>query len=495
MSKKYISIKWEITFFIVVLLVAVIGSLSYFVLDSQKKSLTAEVKLRGLSIAKNLASNIADPLLSEDELAVASILSDAMANKGVNYAQVAGLDNKIRAHNNMELMGGKYEEPKDAFEIESGTFRILMINGTGGERVMDFSSPVMAKGRLKLGTVHIGVSYSLVEDVLNKAFINVLVISIIAIILGIFGAFFLGVGISRPINVLASGAKIIGTGNLSHKIVVKSKNELGALAGVFNMMTTDLKNAQEMMVKQQRMERELEVAKEIQLSLIPKNIAEIEGYEVGTYYSPAKEVSGDYYDVIPLGHDKFGFVVGDVSGKGVPAALVMTMARSIIHSESDADLESHVTLQKLNQILYPDLREGMFVTVFYGVLDAASGMVDMASAGHNDTYVCGNGEVTPHNPKGFPIGTDPGPRFDKVVKNEKFKLQKGEVLVAFTDGITEAMDPDKKEYGDERFIEIIRASSGRTAAEIVDTIVKDVEKFARNAEQSDDISLLVIKRK
>ena len=494
MAKKFMSIKWEITFFIVVLLVVVIGSLSYFVLDSQKKSLTLEVKLRGLSIAKNLANNIADPILGEDELAVASILSDVMANKGVKYAQVVGLDNKIRAHNNMELMGGKYAEPKDAREIEAGNFRILMISGADG-RIMDFSSPVMAKGKLNLGTVHIGVSYSIIEDVLNKAFLNVLVISIIAIMLGIVGAFFLGVGISRPINVLANGAKIIGTGNLGHRIVVKNKNELGALAAVFNMMTTDLKNAQEMMVKQQRMERELEVAKEIQLSLIPKDIAAIDGYEVAAYYSPAKEVSGDYYDVMSLGRGKYGFVVGDVSGKGVPAALVMTMARSIIHSESDADLESHITLQKLNQILYPDLREGMFVTVFYGILDAATGMVDMASAGHNDTYVCGKDGVVPHNPKGFPIGTDPGPRFDKVVKNDKFKLEKGEILVAFTDGITEAMDPDNKEYGDGRFIEVIGASAGKSAVEIADNIVKDVEKFTRNAEQSDDISLLVIKRK
>jgi len=368
---------------------------------------------------------------------------------------------------------------------------------TGGEsgKIMDFSSPVLAKGKLKLGVVHVGVSYSVVEDVLNKAKINVLVISIIAIALGILGAFFLGVGISRPINVLAEGAKIIGTGNLAHKIKVNSKNELGALAAVFNMMTADLKNAQEMMVKQQRMERELEVAKEIQLSLIPKDIAAIEGFEVGTFYSPAKEVSGDYYDVIPLGHDKFGFVVADVSGKGVPAALVMTMARSIIHSESDAELQSHVTLQQLNRILTPDLREGMFITVFYGILDAASGAVDMASAGHNDTYVCGKNGIEPHNPKGFPIGTDPGPRFDKVVKNDAFTLQKGEVLVAFTDGITEAMDPENNEYGDARFMDVIKSAYALPAAEIVDAIIKDVAKFARGAEQSDDISLLVIKRK
>ena len=495
MAKKYTSIKWEITFFIVALLVVVIGSLSYFVLDSQKNSLTTEVKLRGLSIARNLSNNVADFILTDDELASARLLSDAMNNKGVRYAEVVGADNKVKAHNDLGVIGTVYSEPGDSEEIEAAPYRIIMIHDKTAGKIMDFSAPVIAKGKLKLGTVHVGMSYSIVEDVLNKAFINVLVISIIAIALGIFAAFFLGASIAKPINVLAKGARMIGAGNLGNKIVVKSKNELGALAGIFNMMSTDLKNAQEMMVKQQRMERELEVAKEIQLSLIPKDIAVIEGFEVATYYSPAKEVSGDYYDVMPLGHDKFGFVVADVSGKGVPAALVMTMARSIIHSESDEDLESHITLQNLNRILFPDLREGMFVTVFYGILDAASGVVDMASAGHNDTYVCRNGMIESHNPKGFPIGTDPGPTFDKVVKNEKFTLGKGEVLVAFTDGITEAMDPEKNEYGDARFMDVIKASSGHSAAEIADAIVKDVEKFAKNAEQSDDISLLVIKRK
>ncbi len=495
MAKKHSSIKWEITFFIVALLVAVIGSLSYFVLDSQKKSLTEEVKLRGLSVAKNLSNNIADAMLTEDELTSMRLLTDAAANKGVKYAEVVDEAGKIKACDDMEKMGSKYLEPQNASEIEAGENRIIIYTDEKLGRMLDFSSPVVAKGKLKLGTAHVGISYSVVEDVLNRAFINVLVISIIAIALGIIGAFAMGIGIASPINVLAKGAKTIGAGNLDFKIKVKSNNELGALAGVFNMMTHDLKKAQEVMVKQQRLERELEVAKEIQLSLIPKDIAAIEGYDVSAYYSPAKEVSGDYYDVMPLDNGKFGFVVGDVSGKGVPAALIMTMARSILHAEADSFYESHVTLQRLNQKLFPDMREGMFITVFYAVLDPESGRIDMASAGHNDTYVEGNGEIVSHNPKGFPIGTDPGPRFDKVIKNDKFTIEKGQVLVAFTDGITEAMNREKQEYGDDRFVAIIKASSGKSAAELVDAVVKDVSAFAGGADQSDDISILVIKRK
>ncbi len=492
------SIKWEISFFIVLFMIIVIGVLSFFILKAQKESLTNEVKLRGLSIAKNLANNISDFILTEDELSIARIISETMNNKGVEYAIIVDEKNTIKAHNNLEMLGTYYKEPANTKIIEEKPYKILFYIDDKGHKKIDFSAPVIAKGKIKLGTVHLGISYSLIEDVIKTAYIKVGIISAFAILFGIIGAFILGITITKPIGELANGARIVGTGNLDYKIKVKSNNELGELADIFNVMTINLKKAQEVMIKQQRLERELEVAREIQLSLIPKDIVKIPGYKINAFYKSAKEVGGDYYDILQINREKFGIVMGDVSGKGVPAALIMTMARSILHSVALKNFNepANETLKELNSILYKDIKEDMFLTIFYGLLDINRNIIDIASAGHNDTLVFRKktGLVEPYNPKGFPIGTDPGPRFDKVIKHEEILLEKSDIMVIYTDGITEAMNKENKEYGDGRLLEVIKNNGNKNSKDLLDAIISDVNNFVNGAEQSDDIALVVIER-
>jgi serine phosphatase RsbU (regulator of sigma subunit) len=497
-SRRRTSIKTEVTFFITVLMVAVIGVLSFSILQSQKISLTNEVKLRGQSIAKNLAGSIADFLLTEDGLSTARIMQDVMNNRGVEYALVADETGKIKASNKPEQLGTAYKEPDEMGKLEPVPNKIIIVQGPDGKRSIDFSAPVIAKGRIKLGTVRLGISYSIIDDVLNAAYIKTGIISIASIVFGIFGAFVLGAAITKPIGVLAEGAKAIGTGDLDHKIKIKSRNELGELASAFNVMTVDLKKAQESAMKQHRMEKELEVAREIQLSLIPKGITEIEGYKIDAFYKPAREVSGDYYDIIPLSKERFGFVMGDVSGKGVPAAMIMAMARSVLHSEARKayDQPAGETLKMLNAIIAPDIKNGIFITVFYGILDLKRNIINIAVAGHNDTllYKKNGGDVLPYNPKGFPLGTDPGPRFDRIIKSEDVLIEKGDKMIIFTDGITEAMNKANDQFGDARLIEAIKNTGTKTGKEMMDSIMSDVDKFVDGAEQSDDIALLVLSR-
>jgi len=495
-AKKYSSIKREITFFIIVLMLFVIGGLSFFMVKTQTESLEAEIKLRGLSIAKNLAGGIGDALLTDDELGMARLLSDAMENKGVRYAFVVDEKEIIKAHNRIERIGGRYEPAAVFNVVETEPYRIIIVE-RDGEKIINFEVPAVARGRLTLGTVHLGISYSLITDVLNDVYVKIAVIAFVVIVLGIAGAFFLGAAITKPIAVLAKGAGIIGTGNLDYKVKVKTKNELGALAGVLNMMTRDLKSAQEVVIKQQRMEKELEVARDIQLSLIPGNLEEIKGYEVAAYYKSAKEVGGDYYDLMPLGEGKYGFVMGDVSGKGIPAALIMTMCRSILHAESRMNETPDGAIRALNREIYRDMHEGMFVTIFYAVLDTKNNTLNMVSAGHNDTLVLrsAGGEVEAYNPKGFPIGTDPGPRFDKVLKNEVITINAGDKTAIFTDGISEAMNEAREEYGQERLINIMKANTGKSSSEIMKILKKDLADFVGDYEQSDDIAVMIFEKK
>ncbi len=490
------SIRLELTLFIAALVLVITGGLSLLVLSAQEKSLKEELQLRGATIAGGVAGSIADPLLTDERLSMSSIIADGMKNKGVKFIIVTDEKGVVKADNTIKKEGSSYSVPEADEVLESGGSGVTVYNDREHGKIIHFTAPVIAKGRLKLGTVHAGISYAVVDDVLKAAYFRVVIISLGALLLGIIGAFLLSGEITKPVKKLAEGARIIGTGELGHIIEVKSGNELGELAESFNKMTSDLKAAQDSLVKKQRLERELEVAREIQLSLIPKDIAKVEGYEIAAYYNPAREVGGDYFDVIPFGGGKTGFVVGDVSGKGVPAAFIMTMARSIIHSEASPEFSSMDILKKLNATIYPDMRDGMFITVFYGVLDQAKNEIDLASAGHNDTIVfrAKQGQVEKYNPKGFPIGMDPGGRFDKVVKNEKVKINKGDSVVLFTDGITEAMNIKNEEFGQEKMEEIMASSSDFSAQETADRIIKAVENFAAGAEQSDDIALIVLKR-
>jgi len=488
------SIKWEIAVFISVLITVVTAGISFLVLDTQKRSLTNEVKLRGLSIANNLASNVADFILTEDELSTASLLKAAMDNNGARYAFVADAG-VIKAHNNIDLNGSRYNEIKDFEIIEDPKYDIRLYRAENGEKVIDFKSAVLAKGKLNLGELHFGLSYGVIEKVLKEAFLNVLVIALIAVALGITGSIMLAMTITKPIGILAEGAKMIGAGRLEHQIKVKSRNEIGQLAAIFNMMTVDLKKAQEAAIKHNRLERELEVAREIQMSLIPKAMERIPGFEVAAYYEPAKEVGGDYYDLIALPDGRFGIVMGDVSGKGVPAAFMMTMARSILHSEAPAMPDPATAMKRLNKVIYPDMKDGMFITVFYAMLAPASGEVNMSSAGHNDTYVIRTaGNIEKYNPKGFAIGMDPGARFDKKIESQAVSMQNGDSLIVFTDGITEAMNAKNEEYADERLEKVCAQNAGKSAQETVEAIIKDVKAFVSGAAQSDDIAVLVIKK-
>ncbi|HRU38495.1 MAG TPA: HAMP domain-containing protein, partial [Candidatus Goldiibacteriota bacterium] len=288
MTKKTTSIKAELIFFIAALVISVVAVSSFLALEAQKRALTAELKLRGQSIARNLANSVADFMLTEDELSVSRIMLEAMNNKGVMYALVVNDKNRIKAHNSVESLGTEYVEPKAVQELESGENRIIITSGAEGERIMDFSYPVMAKGKLKLGVLRLGIDYRVIEDVIRAAYVRAIVIALFALLLGVAGAFILGITITRPVAALARGAREIGKGNLDARISVKSNNELAELAETFNSMAADLKVAQENAIKQQRMEKELEVARDIQLSLIPRNIAEIKGYKINAFYKAAK---------------------------------------------------------------------------------------------------------------------------------------------------------------------------------------------------------------
>src|SRR4051812_28848323 len=239
----------------------------------------------------------------------------------------------------------------------------------------------------------------------------------------------------------------------------------------------------------QRFEQELEVARLIQQHFLPKELPELPGWQISAYYRPAREVGGDFYDVIPLPDGRVGFVVGDVTDKGVPAALVMSATRSVLRASAQRLIEPGAVLERLNEHLCPDMPEKMFVTCLYGVLDVESGRLRFANAGHDLPYVKTANGVVELRARGMPLGLMPGMFYEE----KEITLEPGDSVLLHSDGVVEAHDPERAMFGFPRLKETVAAAPG--GQQLIDRVLSDLDTFTgAGAEQEDDITMVTLER-
>ncbi len=244
-----------------------------------------------------------------------------------------------------------------------------------------------------------------------------------------------------------------------------------------------------------RAERDLAFARRIQLNLMPADPPAPEGWEIAFAYRAARMVGGDFYDVYDLpatGH-RLGLVVADVTGKGLPAALMMAFSRAVMRAAAYNGSGPSDALQRTNRVLVRDARTGLFLTALMAVLDPADGRLRYASAGHEFPLLRRRGSRRPRelSSQGAMLGLFEHPS----VRDRTVTLQPGDLFVAYTDGVTDAAAPDGRRFGSERLIEVIREVGEATAQEVVATIMTALEQFAGDAEPADDITLLAIRRR
>ncbi|HET9740122.1 MAG TPA: SpoIIE family protein phosphatase [Solirubrobacteraceae bacterium] len=239
----------------------------------------------------------------------------------------------------------------------------------------------------------------------------------------------------------------------------------------------------------QRFEQELEVARLIQQNFLPKQLPELAGWQVAAYYRPAREVGGDFYDVIPLPGGKVGFVIGDVTDKGVPAALVMAATRSVLRASAQRLISPGEVLERVNEHLCPDMPEKMFVTCLYGVLDPASGHFRFANAGHDLPYVKTAEGSVELRARGMPLGLMPGMPYEE----KEMVLAPGDSLLLHSDGVVEAHDPQGAMFGFPRLKEAVAHYPG--GGELIDRVLADLRAHTGpDAEQEDDITMVTLQR-
>lgn len=241
---------------------------------------------------------------------------------------------------------------------------------------------------------------------------------------------------------------------------------------------------------------DLSVAHEIQHAILPQhfrlNINNAEEVNIHASMMAAKDVGGDFYDFFRIDENHFGFTIADVSGKGVPAALFMAVSRTLIKATGLRGIASNECMRIANDMLCGESVDSMFVTVFYGIYDIQTHTIDFTNAGHNQPYVIHNdGTIEPLPLAGnIALGAFDGMPY----KNASYHMQPGDILTMYTDGVTEAINEAKVEYGDSRLENLLRTLAGSTSKEVVDAINASVKEYAGEEPQSDDITQLVIKR-
>src|SRR6266403_161682 len=222
----------------------------------------------------------------------------------------------------------------------------------------------------------------------------------------------------------------------------------------------------------------------------------INGFQISGINVPARQVSGDYFDYIHVDQERLGVAIADVSGKGVPASLIMAICRSVLRAEAAGNPSPADVLRKVNRQLYPDIKEDMFISMAYLVLDHQHDGVMLARAGHDAPlwYQGQSQTVTPVKSPGMVVGIDSGSVFDRLTVDFAVPLERNDCLVLYTDGVTETLDSEGDEYGVDRMMQSVRASANDGAQAIVKRIIEDVREFTGSVPQNDDITVIAIRK-
>lgn len=372
-------------------------------------------------------------------------------------------------------------------------------NGKSREVTFPIVEPNSGATAHALGWVQIVVRESAITERIVASGIELATIALFTLLLGCVLSTILIAVFVQPIQALSDSVRAIGEGTMVADIGASGNDQIDDIARAFNEVTAKFRAAQGHLIEQERLQQEMQVAQEIQQMLLPRHVPELEGFELGSLYRAAKEVGGDYYDFLPVDDRTVGVVVADVSGKGVPGSLVMTMIRTALRMEARGNRSASDVMSKMNAFVTEDMKKGMFVTMFYVVLDSVNRVVSYASAGHNPMILYrGESDATYFlKPKGIPVGIDVPDEelFRKTISVEKLTLRQDDMLVIYTDGITEAMNPDRDQFGEGRLLAAIKRYGHLTAQEFADALNREIQEFTGGAPQNDDITLVAIKER
>ena len=244
------------------------------------------------------------------------------------------------------------------------------------------------------------------------------------------------------------------------------------------------------LIEKQRLQAQLEIARQVQPELLPATDPQLEGFDISAYNFPTEEVSGDYYDWVRIYEDQIGIVIADVSGKGVPAALLMAFLRASLRAATHIGYSPHISMSKVNYLLWESIERNQFVTAFYGVLDATNRTLAYSNAGHNPPILMdADGNARFEERGGVPLGVFRDSRYYEYYET----IKPGQIMVLYTDGVTEATNAAGDEYGPDRLVEAVRHARDLPAREIIDFLHRDLMEWTEGLGTHDDVTFFIVK--
>ncbi|HET9527660.1 MAG TPA: GAF domain-containing SpoIIE family protein phosphatase [Pyrinomonadaceae bacterium] len=298
---------------------------------------------------------------------------------------------------------------------------------------------------------------------------------------------------SEMVAPIISNDEVIGVFDLeSDQFNAYSEDDLEVLMMLASQVAIIIEKVvlHEQLIEKKRLEGQLETARQVQLELLPPQDPELPGYDISAYNFPTEEVSGDYYDWVRIYEDQIGIVIADVAGKGVPAAILMAFLRASLRAATHIGYATHISMSKVNYLLWESIERNQFVTAFYGILDAMKGTLAYSNAGHNPPLLV-NAACKARFLTG---GEQPLGMFRETRYHEYYlELEKGDVLVLYTDGVTEALSPSGEEFGRERLAEAVKENYHKPARELIASLQVAVLDWTDQAGANDDVTFFVIK--
>jgi len=469
-------------------IVLVISTSSFFMLKKQRAQFRDQLIALGESLVRITSEQSPDKLLAEEELTLFQLIKNVTAEDQVLYAFIADSKNVIKAHSDPGKVNSQYI-PSPATKSDSKHDDVIVTSVfKDGAEILYFEKPITYQ-KIRVGTVALAISQHEIIENIKSAKIFISILTAIITFLGVLLSFVLSLYFSRPIKQLKEGTQAISSGNLEHRVTISRNDELGDLGLAFNQMADGIK-------ERNLMRQSLELAMEIQQNLLPKNNPNVKGLDIAGKSVYCDETGGDYYDFLKLkenGSGKMGVILGDISGHGVPSALLMATARALIRQRSFLPGSLTEIITDVNRLLCADVMDSnSFMTLFYAVIDINTKSFKWIRAGHDPAIF--------YDPKsdifeelrgsGIPIGVVPDWSYEE---NEKIGLEKGQVIVISTDGIHETFNPQNEMYGKEPVLDTIRKNKNGTAEEILEAIIADLNRFRKGLDLQDDVTLIVIK--
>ena len=306
--------------------------------------------------------------------------------------------------------------------------------------------------------------------------------------------------ITGSVHELFIGTERVRQGDFTSKIAVYEKDQLGELSESFNQMTSSIEDLLRQAAEKKRLEEELRIAHEIQMSLLPQGPLLMPGLSVTALCVPAREVGGDYYDFLPLDESRVGVLIADVSGKGTSAALYMAELKGLMLSLSLIHSSPRALLIAANRIIARHLDSRTFITMTYAVIDVRARTMTYARAGHTPLIYApaappGARLARVLAPDGLVLGLkiDDGQMFERILEEETIPLQQGDLLVFFTDGISEAMDPGDDCFGEARLGKLVEQYGDLPADALRERLLGEIASFVNGAPQHDDMTMILLK--